>query len=244
MFDCLAFGLRADVNQWERSIHRTQGRGTEVRVVLDYLPPLGRFGAIVARMLGKDPKRQIQEDLRHFKTTDGNREIATSQGPRGECQAAGRPPGGMYEGASLVREEKSVLRMSPTLESSIRREHHSGDHDLHLRFGFFTSTTASCPIETGDILGHEFMGIVEEVGPASRTSSPATAWLCIHDRVRQLLLLQAQLWSACDNSNPTRWMAEKMMGYSPRSVRYSHLTGRLPGGQAQFVRCFRGRGTF
>jgi uncharacterized membrane protein len=70
----------------------TQGRGTEVRVVLDYIPPLGRFGAIVARMLGKDPKRQIQEDLRHFKQLMETGEIATSQGPRGDCQATGRPP--------------------------------------------------------------------------------------------------------------------------------------------------------
>jgi uncharacterized membrane protein len=41
--------------------------GTEVRVVLDYIPPAGKLGAIVAKIFGEDPQRQICDDLRRFK---------------------------------------------------------------------------------------------------------------------------------------------------------------------------------
>jgi uncharacterized membrane protein len=43
------------------------GRGTEIYVSLTYHPPLGRAGAVVARMLGEEPGRQIAEDLKNFK---------------------------------------------------------------------------------------------------------------------------------------------------------------------------------
>jgi uncharacterized membrane protein len=42
-------------------------RGTEVRVELDYEPPAGALGAIVAKLFGEEPTQQVQEDLRHFK---------------------------------------------------------------------------------------------------------------------------------------------------------------------------------
>jgi len=43
------------------------GRGTEVRVVLKYAPPMGKVGAALASWLGADPRRQIHEDLQRFK---------------------------------------------------------------------------------------------------------------------------------------------------------------------------------
>ncbi|HYP53469.1 MAG TPA: zinc-dependent alcohol dehydrogenase, partial [Pyrinomonadaceae bacterium] len=48
---------------------------------------------------------------------------------------------------------------------------------------------------------------------------------------------QKGLWSACDNSNPNAWMAEKMFGHSPSGIfGYSHLTGGYAGGQAEYAR--------
>ena len=45
------------------------------------------------------------------------------------------------------------------------------------------------------------------------------------------------MYSLCENSNPNAWMAEKMLGHSPRaSFGYSHLTGGFAGGQAEYVR--------
>jgi uncharacterized membrane protein len=44
-----------------------RGRGTEVKVVLEYLPPAGAVGARVAEMLGEEPDTQVREDLRRFK---------------------------------------------------------------------------------------------------------------------------------------------------------------------------------
>jgi uncharacterized membrane protein len=43
------------------------GRGTEVRVTLRYNPPAGKLGAAVAALLGEDPEKQVEEDLRRFK---------------------------------------------------------------------------------------------------------------------------------------------------------------------------------
>jgi threonine dehydrogenase-like Zn-dependent dehydrogenase len=104
--------------------------------------------------------------------------------------------------------------------------------DLHLYNGFIPT------MKKGDILGHEFMGEVVELGPevknlkiGDRVAVPFTiscgrCWFC-----------QQELWSLCDNSNPNAWMAEKAYGYSPAGLfGYSHLTGGYAGGQAEFVR--------
>ena len=106
--------------------------------------------------------------------------------------------------------------------------------DLHLYNGFVPT------MEQGDIMGHEFMGEVVEVGPGvnkeklkpgDRVVVPFTiacgnCFFCKH-----------QLWSCCDNSNPNYWMAEKLMGYSPSGLfGYTHMMGGYAGGQAQFAR--------
>jgi uncharacterized membrane protein len=60
------------------------GRGTEVKVELQYNPPAGMIGAAVAQLWGKDPDRQIQEDLRRLKQTLEAGEVPTTAGqPRG-----------------------------------------------------------------------------------------------------------------------------------------------------------------
>lgn len=54
------------------------GRGTVVKVSLDYEPPAGRIGALVARLFGENPDRQVREDLRKFKQLMETGEITTS----------------------------------------------------------------------------------------------------------------------------------------------------------------------
>src|SRR5881227_1550819 len=104
--------------------------------------------------------------------------------------------------------------------------------DLHLFDGFIPT------MERGDILGHEFMGVVEDVGPEVRRIKKG-------DRVvipftiacGRCFFCQRQLWSLCDNTNPNAWMAEKLYGYSGSGLfGYSHLYGGYSGGQAEYVR--------
>ena len=60
------------------------GRGTEVRVRLQYEPPTGRIGATVAWLLGHEPSQTIREDLRRFKQLMETGEVPTTKGqPRG-----------------------------------------------------------------------------------------------------------------------------------------------------------------
>ncbi len=104
--------------------------------------------------------------------------------------------------------------------------------DLHLYDGFVPM------MKPGDIIGHEPMGIVEEVGAdvknlkkGDRVVVPFTiscghCWFC-----------EQTMFSLCDNSNPKPENAEKAMGHSPAGVYgYSHLLGGIPGGQAEYLR--------
>jgi len=104
--------------------------------------------------------------------------------------------------------------------------------DLHLYNGLVPMMLP------GDILGHEFMGIVEEVGPEVRN-------LRAGDRVVVPFTISCgncepctkDLWSACDNTNPNASLVEKFYGYSGAGLfGYSHLYGGYAGGQAQYVR--------
>jgi uncharacterized membrane protein len=67
------------------------GRGTIVKVEVDYEPPAGRIGALVARLFGENPDRQIREDLRKFKQLIETGEITTS---------ARRPADSAYVGST------------------------------------------------------------------------------------------------------------------------------------------------
>jgi threonine dehydrogenase-like Zn-dependent dehydrogenase len=104
--------------------------------------------------------------------------------------------------------------------------------DLHLLNGYIPT------MQAGDILGHEFMGEVVEVGKENSR-------LQVGDRVvvpftiacGRCFFCERQLWSLCDNSNPNAWMAEELYGYTTSGLfGYSHLTGGYAGGQAQYVR--------
>lgn len=104
--------------------------------------------------------------------------------------------------------------------------------DLHLFNGFIPT------MEKGDILGHEFMGEVVELG--SQITN-----LKIGDRVvvpftiacGKCFFCERQLWSACDNSNPNARMANLLYGFSGSGLfGYSHMMGGYAGGQAEYVR--------
>lgn len=67
-----------------------QGRGTEVRVTLDYIPPAGKIGYVVAKLFGRDPAAEVREDLRRFKRTIEAGEVPTTAGqPHGRRGALG-----------------------------------------------------------------------------------------------------------------------------------------------------------
>jgi len=68
-----------------RFVPGPEGRGTEVKVVVDYIPPAGRLGSVVARLFGEEPHSQIREDLRHFKQVMEAGEVPTTEG-----QSSGR----------------------------------------------------------------------------------------------------------------------------------------------------------
>ncbi|MEV4813766.1 zinc-dependent alcohol dehydrogenase [Micromonospora avicenniae] len=104
--------------------------------------------------------------------------------------------------------------------------------DLHLYHGYIPA------MRKGDILGHEFMGEVVEVGPQVRNLRPGDRVVvpfpiaCGH-----CTSCQRGLYSVCENSNPNAGIAEKIMGHSPAGIfGYSHLLGGYAGGQAEYAR--------
>ncbi|MGN6104451.1 MAG: zinc-dependent alcohol dehydrogenase [Kofleriaceae bacterium] len=104
--------------------------------------------------------------------------------------------------------------------------------DLHLYNGFVPT------MERGDILGHEFMGEVVELGRGVQD-------LEIGDRVvvpfpiacGSCVQCLAQHFSCCENSNPNALLSEKLLGHPTAGMfGYSHMTGGYAGGQAEYVR--------
>ncbi|MFO7169212.1 MAG: zinc-dependent alcohol dehydrogenase [Chloroflexota bacterium] len=104
--------------------------------------------------------------------------------------------------------------------------------DLHLFDGYNPT------MMKGDILGHEFMGEVVDVGPGVPGLRPGDRVLVpFNIACGSCFFCKQELWSCCDNSNPNALLAEQVMGYSPAGLfGYSHLTGGYAGGQAEYVR--------
>jgi threonine dehydrogenase-like Zn-dependent dehydrogenase len=113
--------------------------------------------------------------------------------------------------------------------------------DLHLLGGYIPTMRA------GDILGHEFMGEVAEVGPGVRSHKPGDlvvvssfiacgrCWYC-----------EQKLFSLCDNGNPNPAITEAMWGYAPGGCYgYSHAMGGFAGSHAEYIRVpFADQGAF
>ncbi|HEX8002034.1 MAG TPA: zinc-dependent alcohol dehydrogenase [Mycobacteriales bacterium] len=104
--------------------------------------------------------------------------------------------------------------------------------DLHIYNGYIPT------MRRGDILGHEFMGEVVEVGPGVSNLRPG-------DRVvvpfpiacGACTACEREAYSLCENSNPNAAIAEKLLGHSPAGIfGYSHMMGGYAGGQAEYVR--------
>lgn len=105
--------------------------------------------------------------------------------------------------------------------------------DLHLYDGFMPG------MQSGDIMGHECMGEVVEVGPGAKHA------LKVGDRVVipfQITCGECEQcrrgnWSVCERSNRNASLAAKVFGHSPAGLfGYTHLTGGYPGGQAEYLR--------
>jgi threonine dehydrogenase-like Zn-dependent dehydrogenase len=106
--------------------------------------------------------------------------------------------------------------------------------DLHLLDGYVPT------MQKGDIMGHEFMGEVVEVGDGIDKDK-----LRVGDRVvvpfpiacGACAACRAELYSLCENSNPNAGLAEKFFGHPTAGIfGYSHLTGGFAGGQAEYAR--------
>jgi threonine dehydrogenase-like Zn-dependent dehydrogenase len=104
--------------------------------------------------------------------------------------------------------------------------------DLHLYHGYVPSMRA------GDILGHEFMGEVVEVGSAvSRVSVGDRVVIPFAIACGRCSYCRRGEWSLCDNSNPNAEAVEAMYGFSSAGLfGSSHLFGGYAGGQAEYVR--------
>ncbi len=105
--------------------------------------------------------------------------------------------------------------------------------DLHLYDGFMPG------MESGDIMGHEFMGVVEEVGSevngalrkGDRIVVPFTIWCGQCEQCRR------GNFSVCETSNRNKAVADKTFGHTTAGLfGYTHLTGGYAGGQAEYVR--------
>jgi threonine dehydrogenase-like Zn-dependent dehydrogenase len=106
--------------------------------------------------------------------------------------------------------------------------------DLHLYNGYIPS------MQKGDVLGHEFMGEVVEVGPGVDSNK-----LRVGDRVvvpfniacGNCFFCKRQQFSCCDNSNPNHVATDAAYGQTPAALfGYSHMFGGYAGGQAEYVR--------
>jgi threonine dehydrogenase-like Zn-dependent dehydrogenase len=104
--------------------------------------------------------------------------------------------------------------------------------DLHFIDGYIPT------MKEGDVIGHEFMGVVEDVGPAVKNVKPG-------DRVvvpsfivcNQCWYCQQGLYSLCDNTNPNWELQEPVFGYPTAGIYgYTHAFGGYAGAHANYVR--------
>ncbi|HEY1217146.1 MAG TPA: zinc-dependent alcohol dehydrogenase [Bryobacteraceae bacterium] len=127
------------------------------------------------------------------------------------------------EDPSIINPRDAIIRITRTAICG---------SDLHLYDGFIPT------MESGDVLGHEFMGIVEETGSevtnlrrGDRVVVPFTI------ACGNCFFCKKKLWAACDNSNPNAHLMEAAYGYSGSGLfGYSHMMGGYAGGQAQYAR--------
>lgn len=93
-------------------------------------------------------------------------------------------------------------------------------------------------LKRGDILGHEFMGEVVDVGRGNKTLKVGDRVVVpFHISCGDCFSCKQQLFSVCENSNPNAYMGEAVYGHSNAGAfGYAHLYGGYAGGQAEYVR--------
>jgi threonine dehydrogenase-like Zn-dependent dehydrogenase len=124
----------------------------------------------------------------------------------------------------LVEPDDIVLRVTATAICG---------SDLHIYRGKIPAMKA------GDILGHEFMGIVEEVGPAvTRVRKGDRVVVPFTISCGECFFCSRRLFSSCETTNTGRGAIVNKKDTRPGAALfgYSHLYGGIPGGQAEFVR--------
>ena len=104
--------------------------------------------------------------------------------------------------------------------------------DLHLMDGLMPT------MKGGDVLGHEFMGEVVEVGsPDHKLKKGDRVVVPFNINCGECRQCKLGNWASCQRSNRNAGMAAKMFGYPTAGLfGYSHLTGGYAGGQAEYVR--------
>lgn len=104
--------------------------------------------------------------------------------------------------------------------------------DLHLFDGFMPA------MKSGDILGHEPMGVVVEVGRAvKKVKKGDRVVVAFTISCGACFFCEKRLFAACERTNPNAAMTAKVMGHSPAGMfGYSELTGGYAGGQAELLR--------
>jgi len=107
--------------------------------------------------------------------------------------------------------------------------------DLHLYDMYLPA------MKPGDILGHEPMGEVVDVGRDVKKFRKGDRIVVPFDiACGECWFCQRQLYSCCDTTNRTAEAARMVMGQAPAGLYgYSHITGAYPGGQAQYLRVVR-----
>jgi threonine dehydrogenase-like Zn-dependent dehydrogenase len=124
---------------------------------------------------------------------------------------------------ALLQESDAIIRITSTAICG---------SDLHLYDGYMPT------MKRGDILGHEPMGIVVEVGSEVTSIEKGDRVVIPFDiACGNCFFCNKTLFSLCDRSNPNAEMARKVMGQSPAGAfGYSHLLGGFAGGQAEYLR--------
>ncbi len=104
--------------------------------------------------------------------------------------------------------------------------------DLHIYGGFIPT------MKPGDILGHEFMGVVDEVGPLVTHVKPGDRVVVAFSiACGECFFCQKSLWALCERSNPNRFLSRTLFGYPTSGLfGYSRIFGGYAGGQAEYVR--------
>jgi threonine dehydrogenase-like Zn-dependent dehydrogenase len=125
---------------------------------------------------------------------------------------------------SIVNPRDAILKVTATTICG---------SDLHLYDGYIPA------MQRGDVLGHEFIGEVVELGPGARDALSVGDRVCVSPMIScgSCYFCRQDLYSLCDNGNPDAEIPEALWGHSPCGIfGYSHMTGGYAGSQAEFIR--------